>query len=505
MQTTANYGLKKPEGNDTVDIDVINGNMDSIDGELKKLSGAMGDDPNFKTTLSNAISAKANQADFNNHVNALTAHGIGDRSQLKTSSKDTIVNALNELKTTIPSVPVQSVNGKTGSVSLGASDITISDPSNHFSSNPKNVENVLAELFTSGTNGKNDIYNAISAKGTTPASKNFSDLVSAIGNIITGYGIGSTISDMNLNVIHQQGTQIWSSTNPATAYRLALDSSENVYVAYDNYLGKSVIKMNSSGAEIWSLTDLAQAYGIAVDSSGNVYVIYYHDAGSKNVRKLNSSGVEIWSKSDVALPQAIAVDSSGNVYVGCFYNDSSLKKFNSSGTLVWVLDVYTISPNINNIVVDSSGNVYVSLLKSSGTTVAKLNSNGGIIWTNSDYPMARGIAVDSSGNVYVSYDGGTSGKSVRKLNSSGVEVWSNNDVANAVGIAVDSSGNVYVSHTASSKTVRKLNPSGVEVWSNGDVTNAIGIAVSSSENVYVIHSNGVTRKIYGCNIYTIKS
>ncbi|MFL0248852.1 hypothetical protein ACJDT4_00335 [Clostridium neuense] len=186
MQTTANYGLKKPEGNDTVDIDVINGNMDTIDGQLKKLSSAMGDDPDFKTTLSNAISVKTNQTDFSSHVNALTVHGIGDRTQLKTSAKDTIVNALNELKTAIPSVPVQSVNGETGSVSLGASDIIVSDSSGHFSSNPKNVENVLAELFTSGTNGKNDIYNAISAKGTTPASKNFSDLVSAIGNISTG-------------------------------------------------------------------------------------------------------------------------------------------------------------------------------------------------------------------------------------------------------------------------------------------------------------------------------
>lgn len=121
MQTTANYGLKKPEGNDIVDIDVINGNMDTIDGEVKRLSSA-----------------------------------------------------------------IPSVNGKTGNITLSASDIGVGDLSNNFKSNPKNVENVLAELFMSGTNGKNDIYSAISAKGTTPASKNFSDLVTAIGQINTG-------------------------------------------------------------------------------------------------------------------------------------------------------------------------------------------------------------------------------------------------------------------------------------------------------------------------------
>ncbi|MFU0784320.1 hypothetical protein [Clostridium sp.] len=36
MQTTANYGLKKPEGTDVVDIQNFNDNADTIDAELKK-------------------------------------------------------------------------------------------------------------------------------------------------------------------------------------------------------------------------------------------------------------------------------------------------------------------------------------------------------------------------------------------------------------------------------------------------------------------------------------
>lgn len=38
MTTTENYGLKKPDGNDYVAIDVINENMDTIDQELKNQS-----------------------------------------------------------------------------------------------------------------------------------------------------------------------------------------------------------------------------------------------------------------------------------------------------------------------------------------------------------------------------------------------------------------------------------------------------------------------------------
>lgn len=38
MQKTANYGLNKPDGTDTVDISVLNGNMDTIDVKLKNNS-----------------------------------------------------------------------------------------------------------------------------------------------------------------------------------------------------------------------------------------------------------------------------------------------------------------------------------------------------------------------------------------------------------------------------------------------------------------------------------
>lgn len=65
MQTTANLGLKKPEGTDVVNIDDFNYNADIIDVEITKRA----------------------------------------------------------LKTDIPSVPVKSVNGKTGAVSLTSGDV----------------------------------------------------------------------------------------------------------------------------------------------------------------------------------------------------------------------------------------------------------------------------------------------------------------------------------------------------------------------------------------------
>ena len=71
MQTTANYALKKPEDSDTVKIEDLNDNADTIDAELKKRA----------------------------------------------------------LITQIPTAPVQSVNGKTGAVTLSSNDIKAADGS----------------------------------------------------------------------------------------------------------------------------------------------------------------------------------------------------------------------------------------------------------------------------------------------------------------------------------------------------------------------------------------
>lgn len=102
MQKTANYNLNKPDGTDVVDISKLNENADIVDSELKKralitqvteaqtaaqsyadskisalvnsapaaldtlkeLADALGDDPNFRTTILNAIATKLNSTAY---------------------------------------------------------------------------------------------------------------------------------------------------------------------------------------------------------------------------------------------------------------------------------------------------------------------------------------------------------------------------------------------------------------------------------------------------------
>ncbi|QXE19550.1 hypothetical protein [Clostridium sp. 001] len=99
MQTTANYGFKKPDGVETVNIDDLNYNADVADVELKK---------------------RALQTDFSSHLADNTAHGIGDRSKLLTTAKDNFVNAINEVfqsGTSVKSNTISAVNSKGQSLS----------------------------------------------------------------------------------------------------------------------------------------------------------------------------------------------------------------------------------------------------------------------------------------------------------------------------------------------------------------------------------------------------
>lgn len=73
---TSNYNLIKPSENETADINVINGNFDIIDTKIKE---------------------------NHNHINN-AVEDIGDKANLSTNNKDNIVNAVNEISTSMADI-----------------------------------------------------------------------------------------------------------------------------------------------------------------------------------------------------------------------------------------------------------------------------------------------------------------------------------------------------------------------------------------------------------------
>lgn len=100
-----------------------------------------------------------------------------------------------------------SVNGVTqvdGDITLGASNIGITDSGEHFTAT--NIEGALSELFTSVSDGKTLVAAAITDKGvTTAATDSFSTMATNIGAIVTGSGgepLTSAVADsININSV----------------------------------------------------------------------------------------------------------------------------------------------------------------------------------------------------------------------------------------------------------------------------------------------------------------
>jgi uncharacterized repeat protein (TIGR01451 family) len=371
----------------------------------------------------------------------------------------------------------------------------------------------------------------------------------------------------NIEWIRQFGT-----SDADRAYGMAVGGSNNVYVAgitggtlpgqtssgnYDAF----VRKYDGAGNELWTrqfgTSDEDYGYGVAVDGSDNVYVAGDTKGalpGQDNlggtdafVRKYDGAGNEIWtiqfgtSANDRA--SGAVLDGSNNVYVmGYTYGalpgqtssgdrDAFVRKYDSAGNEIWTRQFGSSAyDDVRDVAVDSSDNVYVSGLTlgalpgqtSSGNYdafVRKYDGAGNELWTRqfgtSDEDYGYGVAVDGSDNVYVAGDtkGALPGQTssggrdifVRKYDSDGNELWTRQFGTSADDRASDATGdgsdNVYVTgHTLgtfSGQTssgewdalVMKYDGAGNEIWTRqfGSFDNdyAWGVAVDGLENIYV--------------------
>jgi uncharacterized protein (AIM24 family) len=318
-------------------------------------------------------------------------------------------------------------------------------------------------------------------------------------------------------------------------------------------------------------------YGVATDGAGNVIVAgnfggtvdfgggFLTSAGTNDifVVKMDANGNHLWSKRFGDLNQqnarSVAVDAMGSVLVtGIFAgaldfgggplvseggNDIFVAKLDANGGHLWSRSFGgPLNQDAWDIATDSAGNVVLTggfggtvsfgggLLTSAGSGdvfVAKLDSNGGHVWSESfgdaGLQTGRSIGVDPAGNVLVAggfagtvnFGGGllTSAGSgdvfVAKLDGNGGHLWSKGfgDTAqqDASGLAVDVAGNVLITGEFDGTVdfggkplssaggfdlfVVKLDENGKHIWSErfGDIDDQGGapsVAVDTSGNVF---------------------
>ena len=312
----------------------------------------------------------------------------------------------------------------------------------------------------------------------------------------------------------------------ANTLTMAIDSSENVYVA-GQFSGTVLFNPGDPGSSVTSVS--GDGFLVKYNSSGVYQSVNTFDASNNGYAGINS----------------LAIDSSGNVYVAGYFNGTVvfnpgdpgssisssgysvfLVKYDSSGVYqsVNTFDTSSGYASPTSLAIDSSGNVFVAgyfygtVVFNPGDPVSSrtsINQDSFLVKYNSSgayqsvktFDASSGntntftIAIDSSGNVYVAgqfsgtvvFNPGDPISSVTsssnngflvKYNSSAVYSWAKtmqsngNNVgqANSNSIATDSSGNKYVAGYFN----------GTVVFNPGDPSSSM---TSSSNNGFLVKYN----------------
>jgi ligand-binding sensor domain-containing protein len=214
----------------------------------------------------------------------------------------------------------------------------------------------------------------------------------------------SSIGSKNLYKINADGTFAWDFTSNTNELRaLAIDASNNIYIAHKRADNCNVRKLSPAGSPIWTYDSGYSAFeplDMVADASGNLWIACKGDASHyDNVWHINSSGSYVWSTilspPSGANARAITRDSSGNVWVG---EDSSGGR------------IFMLNPTTGAIINEYDlGSYQIYRLRWSGSYlyvlhlvgVLKVDSSGNIVASYSRNTVSWDFDVDGDGNNYL--------------------------------------------------------------------------------------------------------
>jgi Tfp pilus assembly protein PilZ len=420
-----------------------------------------------------------------------------------------------------------------------------------------------------------------SAFGTTIANRGLGDIpiikYNSAGVVQWVARVGSTAVDFAYGIATDTSGNVYligTSTGSIAAFNA--NGTQFSFTTTNNGSNDIfLVKYNTSGTVQWlakvSSSGADESYSITTDSNGAVYLvgtsqgINAYTAGNNNtiaaqftgkglndafVVKYNTSGTVQWvagvATSGADSGTGVAVDSQQNVYIcgtastGTItaYNsdtstfsptltnssgvDTYLAKFNSNGTVQWIINIESTSnDNGYRLGCDSNNNVYFIGRTASSYFLRKYNSSGVLQWSRTLPSLTGellriGLSVDPSGNAYVRLGGarsstwtltdgdntnfatGFGGNILIKYNTSGFPQWvqylSTPNLlsdTNYTSIASDPNGNVYVTTSYTNEAL---------VVYNTDFTPYKYLASSSSTDAYVIKYSSTATPLWAAKI-----
>jgi streptogramin lyase len=162
---------------------------------------------------------------------------------------------------------------------------------------------------------------------------------------------------------------VYNTSNPriGPSVRIALDSSDNLYISDPSY--QRVIKLDASNnlLAVYNTTNpkLTANRGVALDSSGNVYIT---DLLNNRVVQMGP-GNNVLMTYNTSTPNAVALDSKGNLVTTSAYGNVVFTRNSSSNVLLVYNTTNTPWGSMSYptaVKLDSSGNVYIADTRSPG-------------------------------------------------------------------------------------------------------------------------------------------
>jgi hypothetical protein len=300
-------------------------------------------------------------------------------------------------------------------------------------------------------------------------------------------------TDPNLNV----------SLGPSSS-RVAVDENTGDIITTGTLVNSlTTYKWDKDGNELWSRNYAQTTWGVAVDSDSSIYIVGQLVSSTYNVRKYNSSGTVLWSlrapNNSGGPIRGVAIRNNGDIIVvGTRAEIFSTSGFfnivivNSSGTILSHVDFLNFPSTSNSnlltcVCVDSNNNFIVgSSTLADSADIKKYNANASIAWRFIHGGSVNGVAVDSNNDVYM---GGArvSNLTTRKLNgSTGVEIWSRDHGGTVEAVATDKEDKVYTVGVRNTniggvnRSIRVYDSSGTLLTSIDQGVTATGVAVQPS-------------------------
>ena len=193
---------------------------------------------------------------------------------------------------------------------------------------------------------------------------------------------------------------------------------------------------------------------IGLDHTGNIYVggpYYFYTGGGGSfydyrLRKFNSSGTVLWEQSVPGANKAIT-DSAGNTYL---LNGYSFSKYDNSGNVLWASQPF---PEYFNDIIFYKNGLAVSMTLHTGNTtmvsfVYGFDTSGNLLWKSDTLPSSGPLVSDKQGNIYLGGGGppdsvtGNRGR-LSKIDSTGHLQFVKSVPHFIIAIATDSKGQVY--------------------------------------------------------------